>query len=84
MDVIQLLNQFGTNSLEFLLNSKIRSEFDFSFEFCWPLVKVFNTKVVPNTLIYLHKNFHIFLRFLSVFPKYILASALNRNSIRNF
>jgi hypothetical protein len=82
VDVIQLLNLIHTNSIKFTSNSRIRSEFDFSFEFCCPLVKVFNTKIVPNIPLYLQKNFHIFLRFLSIFPDFISSSALNRNSFR--
>jgi hypothetical protein len=82
MDVNIGLNQFGVNSIKFTSNSKIRSEFDFSFEFCCPLVKVFNTKIVPNIPLYLQKNFHIFLRFLSIFPDFISSSALNRNSFQ--
>jgi hypothetical protein len=65
VDVIQHLNQIGTNSIKFDSNSKTRTELYFSFEMYWSLVKVFNTKVVPNTLIYI-KN-HIFLRPLSTF-----------------
>jgi hypothetical protein len=53
MDVIKVLNQFDTNSIKFTLNSKIRSKFDFSFEFCWHFVEVSNTKVVSNIPIYL-------------------------------
>jgi hypothetical protein len=70
MDVIKGLNQFGINSIKFTSNSKIGSEFDFYFEFCWPLVKLFNTKVVPITLIYLWKQFHIFLRSPSIFSEF--------------
>jgi hypothetical protein len=33
LDVIQRLNQTGTNSNKFYLNSKTRTEFEFSFEF---------------------------------------------------
>jgi hypothetical protein len=33
VDVIQHLNQIGTNSIKFYLNSKTRTEFYFSFEF---------------------------------------------------
>jgi hypothetical protein len=82
MDVIKGLNQFGINSIKFTSNSKIRSEFDFSFEFCWPLVKVFNTKVVPNNPFYLQKNSHNFLRCLSIFPNFLSTSALIRNCFR--
>jgi hypothetical protein len=32
---------------------------------------VANTKVVPNIQIYLHTKFHIFLRSLSIFPRFI-------------
>jgi hypothetical protein len=53
MDVIKGLNQFGIYPIKFTLKSKIRSEFDFSFELCWPFVKVLNTKVVPNNPFYL-------------------------------
>jgi hypothetical protein len=53
MDVIKVLNQFDTNSIKFTLNSKIRSKFDFSFEFCWHFVEVSNTKVVSNIPVYL-------------------------------
>jgi hypothetical protein len=60
MDIIKDLNQFGINSIKFTSNSKIRSEFDFSFEFCWPLVKVFNTKIVPNKPLYLKKILILF------------------------
>jgi hypothetical protein len=60
MDLIQHLNQIGTNSIKFYLISKARTEFYFSFEFRCPLVKVLNTKVVSNILIYLQKKFHIF------------------------
>jgi hypothetical protein len=70
MDVIKALNQFGINSIKFTLNAKIRSEFVFSFEFCWPFVKVFNTKVVPNNPFYLQKNSHIFRRYLVIFPNF--------------
>jgi hypothetical protein len=70
------LNQIGTNSIKFISNSKIGAEFDFSFEFYWPLL--------PNILIYLQKKFYIFLRSISIFPKYISVSVLNRNSIRFF
>jgi hypothetical protein len=70
MDVIKGLNQFGIHSIKFTLTSKIRSENDFSFEFCWCLVKVFNTKVVPNTVIYLQRKFHIFLRSPCIFPDF--------------
>jgi hypothetical protein len=67
IDVIKGLNQIGTISIKFTLNSKITSEFDFSFEFCQHLVKVFNIKVVPNIPLYLQKKFYIFLRWLSIF-----------------
>jgi hypothetical protein len=40
---------------------------------------VLNTKVVPNTLIYFYKTFHIFLRSLSIFPKFLSTPVLNRN-----
>jgi hypothetical protein len=70
------LNQIGTNSIKFISNSKIGAEFDFSFEFYWPLL--------PNILIYLQKKFYIFLRSISIFPKYISVPVLNRNSIRFF
>jgi hypothetical protein len=46
------------------------------------LVKVFNTKVVSNTLIYLQKFFHIFLRPLISFPDFLSSSALNRISFQ--
>jgi hypothetical protein len=70
MDVIPRLNIIGTKSIKFFLNSKSRIELQFSFEFHLPLVKVSNTKVVPNTLIYLKKFFHIFLRSLIIFPNF--------------
>jgi hypothetical protein len=35
------------------------------------LVKVPNTKVVPNNQIYLHAKFHIFMRCLSMSPRFI-------------
>jgi hypothetical protein len=79
MDVIKGWNQMGTNSIKFTSNSKIRSELDFSFAFYWPFVKVFNAKVVPNILIYLQKNSHIFLRCLDIFSDILLTSALKRN-----
>jgi hypothetical protein len=60
MEVIKGLNQFDTNSIKFTLNSKTRSEFEFSFEFCWTSVKVFNIKVVPNIPLYLHNLFTFF------------------------
>jgi hypothetical protein len=82
MDVITGLNQFGINSNKFTLNSKIRSEFDFSFELCWPLLKVKKVKVVPNIPHYLQKKFHIFLRSLSIFPNFLSSSTLNRNSFQ--
>jgi hypothetical protein len=81
-DVIWGLNQFGTNSIKFISNSKSRSEFDFSFEFCWPSVKVFNIKDVPNIPLYLQKFFHIFLRCLDIFPDFLSTSALNRISFQ--
>jgi hypothetical protein len=42
---------------------------------------VSNTKVAPNTLIYLQKN-HIFLKVLNIFPDFLSSSALNRNSFK--
>jgi hypothetical protein len=41
---------------------------------------VFNTKLVPNTLLYLHNNSHIFLKSLDIFPNFLSTSALIRNS----
>jgi hypothetical protein len=35
------------------------------------MVKVLNTKVVPNIQFNLHANFHNFLRHLSIFPRFI-------------
>jgi hypothetical protein len=55
---------------------------DFSFELCWPLVKVFNTKVMQNIPLYLQKKFHISLRSLSIFPDFLLSFTLNRNSFQ--
>jgi hypothetical protein len=80
MDVIKSLNKSGTNSIKFTSNSKIISEFDFSFELCWPLVKVFNINVVPNISLHLKIKIHIFLRWLCIFPDFLSTSALNRNS----
>jgi hypothetical protein len=40
---------------------------------------VFNTKLVSNTLIYLQKQYRIFLRCLDIFTDFLLTSALNRN-----
>jgi hypothetical protein len=80
VDVIQLLNLIHTNSIKFTSNSRIRSEFDFSFEFRCPLVKVFNAEVVPNSPFYLWKNSHNFLRCLGNFPDFLLASVLIRSS----
>jgi hypothetical protein len=40
---------------------------------------VFNTKVVPNNIIYLQKKFHIFLMSLSIFSEFLLISALIGN-----
>jgi hypothetical protein len=79
MDVIKDLNQFVINSIKFILNSKIRSDFDFSFELCWPLVKVFNTKVAPNNLFYLLEKFHIFRRPIAI--SFDLISFLCRNQL---
>jgi hypothetical protein len=42
------------------------------------VTKVSNTKVVSNTLIYLQEFFHNILRSLSMFPKFLSTSTLNR------
>jgi hypothetical protein len=57
---------------KFTLNSKIRSEFYFSFESCWSLVKVFNTKVVPDNSFYLLKNSQ-FSEVQRYFPNFLWA-----------
>jgi hypothetical protein len=45
------------------------------------LVKVPNTKVVPNIQFHLHENCHIFLKFLSIFPKNFISAYL-KNSFK--
>jgi hypothetical protein len=45
MDVIKGSNQVCKNSIKFYQNSKFNAIFQFSVEFCWPLVKVSNTKL---------------------------------------
>jgi hypothetical protein len=56
--VIISLNQVWNKLNQILSKLKSISEFNFSFEFHSPLVKVSNAKVVPNISIYLQENFH--------------------------
>jgi hypothetical protein len=84
IDVIEGLNQIGTISIKFTLNSKITYEFDFSFEFCQHLVKVFNIKVVPNIPLYLQKKVLYFSKVAKYFLDFLPTYALNRNSFRKF
>jgi hypothetical protein len=53
INVIMSLNQVWMNSIKSYPNSKARSDFYFSFEIGWSSVKVPNTIVVLNTLIYI-------------------------------
>jgi hypothetical protein len=80
VNAIKSLNQVWMNSIKLYPNSKSRTEFRFSFDLYWPLVKMSNTKVVPNTLIYLQENFHNFLMSPSIFPQILSTSMLNRKS----
>jgi hypothetical protein len=50
-----------------------QTEIYFSFEYGWPLVKMPTTKVVENIQIFLHAKFHIFLRFPTISPTFILS-----------
>jgi hypothetical protein len=67
------LEQIQIKYSQVSIKFKFRSEFYFSSEYGWPLVKSLNTKVVPNILIYLHAKFHIFLRSLNIFSHLILS-----------
>jgi hypothetical protein len=57
MDVIRGSNQVRKNSIKFYPSSKVGVVFKFEFELCRPLVKGFITKVSPNILNSLQKNF---------------------------
>jgi hypothetical protein len=71
------LNQVWNKFNQILSKFKFRSEFHFSFEYGWPLVKVPNTKFVPNIPIYLQKKFHNFMSNLSIFPRFNFTSVLH-------
>jgi hypothetical protein len=81
MDVIQCLNRIGTNSL-LIQRSDLSLIFLLNYVDLWPKCSV--QKVVPNNLLYLQKKFHIFMRSLSIFLKFLLISALMRNCFEKY
>jgi hypothetical protein len=75
MDVVSRSNQFGANSIR-IQRAELNSNFHLNSV---DLVKVINTKVVSNILIYLQKFFHIILRSRSIFTDFLSNSTLIRN-----